>query len=159
VLEDGTLYRIEATEIWWYDYGRNLAADAQYYTDSGPSWEWVSHFALGSGHSFLQIDGKDVYWGPFDNGNADGTGHTYTIAATGNGTAITFRIYDWLDVDPENPSDNYCHLTVRIFRVITVGGYIVDSAPNVSEMWAIGALVLGLAVAVPIVSYRRKLGY
>jgi hypothetical protein len=163
VLESGTLYRIVAQEIWWYDNisNPNLAADAQYYsTDpSGDSWEWANHVAPANGHSFLQIDGNDQYWGPFDNGRPDGTGHTYTITATGNGTSITFRIYDWLDADPENPSNNYCHIKVSIYRVITVGGYIVDSAPSGWEIWAIGALVLGLAVTVPVVGYRRKLRF
>jgi len=159
VLESGTPYRIVAEEIWWYNTSKpSLAADAQYYsTDpSGDSWEWANYVAPANGHSFLQIDGNDVYWGPFDNGKDDGTGHTYTITCTGNGTAVTFRIFDWVD---QNTGNNECHIAVKIYRVITVGGYIVDSTPDAWEMWAIGTLVLGLAVIVPVVGYRRKLRY
>jgi len=112
VLESGKLYRIVAAEIFWYDYANNLAADAMYYTtDPSNHWQWVNHLPAPGGHSFLQINGADVYWGPFSNGD---TGHTYFITYIGQGSPITFRIIDWIDRSYEN---NHCHLPVEIYLV------------------------------------------
>jgi len=122
VLRDGKMYSIVASEIWWYNYPENLAADAYYYTtDFSNSWNWGNFFPAPDGHSFLQINGEDVDWGPFSNGD---TGHTYKIYYTGEGTPITFKIVDWLDGNYEN---NVCKINVKIYEHFTVGGYIVDS--------------------------------
>ena len=143
VLESGKVYRIVASEIFWYDYGNNLAADAQYYTTDGSSnWNWVNHFPAPDGHSFLQINEMDQNWGPFSNGD---TGHTYAINYAGQGEAIRFRIVDWIDDDCSN---NYCHLPVCIYEIgetgkVTGGGQCVvgdnDKIPSASfgfnAMW------------------------
>lgn len=112
ILESGIQYRIVAKEIFWYYYpgSGNLAADAQYYTTSWSSWIWNNYFPAPDGHSFLQINGMDVNWGPFSNGD---TGHTYSIYYTGNGAAITLQLIDWID---GNYSNNYCHLPVFIYK-------------------------------------------
>jgi len=151
-LKDGELYRIVADENWWYNYTFNLAADAQYYTtDGSDSWDWASYATAPGGHSFLQINAQDVDWGPFSNGD---TGHTYTIYYTGEEAAITFRIVDWMDGDYV---DNDCKIRVRIYRPVTVGGYVVDSNPfEAVKLWIIGTLMLAVVIAVPIIKYRRK---
>jgi hypothetical protein len=110
VLEAGRQYRIVAKEIFHYNTAASLAADAMYYTDSPPTWDWINHFPAPDGHSFLQIDGMDVDWGPFSNGD---TGHTYSIYYTGTGAAIAFRLVDWID---GNYGNNYCHLPVEIYE-------------------------------------------
>lgn len=110
ILENGVTYRIEVSEVFNYDLPHNLAADAMYYTTQYPSsWDWGNHFPAPGGHSFLQINGADVNWGPFSNGDQY---HTYTNMYTGTGAAITFRIIDWVDNDYSN---NQCHLVVKIF--------------------------------------------
>jgi len=152
ILEDENLYRIVADEIWWYnDTFNNLVADAQYYTtDPSNNLFWGNHFPAPGGHSFLQINGLDVDWGPFSNGD---TGHTYTIYYTGEGAAITFRIVDWIDDDYGN---NDCKIRVRIYKSVTVGGYVVDSNPfEVVGLWIIGAVTVVL-ITVPIVKYCWK---
>jgi len=115
VLEAGIQYHIVATEMFWYNRPANLGADAYYYTtDPSDSWIWGNHFhwpAIPPYRSFLQIDGKDINWGPFSNGD---TGHTYSIYLVGKGAAITFRIVDWIDHDYSN---NDCHLPVRIYEL------------------------------------------
>ena len=70
---------------------------------------WATWSPAPNSHSFLQINGNDVYWGPFSNGD---TGHTYTLMYTGNGEPITFRIVDWIDNVNEG---NICHLHVTIY--------------------------------------------
>ena len=153
VLEDGKSYRIVVGgTIWWYDYGLNLAADAQYYTtDSSDNWNWGNYFAAPDGHSFLQINGQDVSWGAFSNGD---TGHSYTIYYTGEGAAITFRIVDWMDGNYDN---NECTLHVRIYESVSVGGHIVDSNRfEPVEFWIISALMLAVVIAVPVIKYRTK---
>jgi hypothetical protein len=117
VLDAFIQYRVVAKEIWWYNYAADLAADAMYYTDSPPHWDWINHYPAPDGHSFLQIDGEDVDWGPFSNGN---TGHTYSIYYEGTGAAITFRIVDWIDGNYDN---NYCHLPVEIYELPMETGY------------------------------------
>lgn len=110
VLEAGKRYRIEAKTIFWYDYPANLAADAQYYTtDPSEHWQWTNYFTP-NGHSFLQINGMDVDWGPFSNGD---TWHTYSTYYIGTGEPITFQIVDWIDGDYSN---NNCHLNVYIYE-------------------------------------------
>jgi len=145
------LYRIMADEIWWYNYSANLAADAQYYTTGPLYWDWTNFFTAPDGHSFLQINGQDVDWGPFSNGD---TGHTYNIYYTGEEAAIIFRIVDWMD---GNYTNNDCEIRVRIYEPETVGGYVVD--PNSSEaveLWIISALILTVVITVPVMKYRRK---
>ena len=151
ILEDGKLYRIVADEVWWWDNTSNLCADAQYYTnDSSNSWYWGNHFPAPDGSSFLQINGQNVSWGPFSDGD---TGHTYTIYYAGEGAAITFRIVDWID---EDYVDNDCKIRVRIYKSVTVGGYVIDSNPfETVGLWIIGAMMMAL-VTVPIVKYLRK---
>lgn len=151
MLESGELYRIVANENWWYNVTYNLAADAQYYTDDpSDSWDWVNHFPAPGGASFLQINGQNVTWGPFSNGD---TGHTYTIYYAGEEAAITFRIVDWIDGDIGN---NDCQIRVRIYKSVTVGGYVVDSNPfEIVWLWIIGAMMVVL-ITVPVVKYCRK---
>lgn len=151
VLEAGELYRVVADENWWYNVTFNLAADAQYYTtNSSDSWDWVNNFPAPGGGSFLQINGQNVSWGPFSNGD---TGHTYTIYYTGEGAAVTLRIVDWMD---GNYTNNDCKIRVRIYESVTVGGYVVDSNPfETVGLWIIGAVMVVL-ITVPVVKYCRK---
>jgi len=120
VLTAGKTYRIVASEIFWYDYGYpdapSFAADAQYYTTGTNSWVWQNYEVLPDGHSFLQINGENVDWGPFSNGVTLNplVGHTYSIEYTGTGAAVTFQIIDWMDNDYCN---NVCHLPVEIYEI------------------------------------------
>jgi hypothetical protein len=150
ILNAGTSYRFVASEIWFYDYPKNLAADAQYYTTSGvDSWDW-SNNQRPDGHSFLQINTQDVDWGAFSNGNSN---HTYSLYYTGAGAAVTFRIFDWVD---QNVDNNVCHVHVRIFEEVTVGGRVVDSSvPDRAELMVV-ALLAASAVAVPLIVHFRK---
>lgn len=117
VLEAGREYRIVAKgwfisthPLWgWVTY----AGDAQYYTMEfdgafiyGPTW--TTPLPAPDGHSFLQMDGMDVNWGPFSN-----TDHEYTTLYTGTGAPITFAIVDWVDGTPER---NFCHIHVWIYE-------------------------------------------
>jgi len=145
-----TSYRIVAKMTWWYNKPNNLAADAQYYTtDFHDSWDWWNHAHAPDDHSFLQINEKDVEWGPFSNGDTD---HTYEIYYMGEGASVTFRLFDWMDGDYGN---NVCHLRVLIYRKVTVGGYIVDS-----NLWEfapfLGALAFAVIITVPTIKYLRK---
>jgi len=111
-LTAGREYRIKVREIFWYNKPANLAADAMYYTTSGANdWQWVNHKHAPGGHSFVQINGMDVNWGPFSNGD---TGHTYSIIYTGAGVPLTFQIVDWIDGVYSN---NDCHLPVVIYEL------------------------------------------
>ena len=110
VLETGRQYRIVAKGVFFYDNVYRLAADPQYYTTSHNAWLWDNYFPAPDGHSFLQINGGDVNWGPFSNGD---TGHIYTIYYTGTGESIVFRVVDWIDGDY---SDNTCHFPVEIYE-------------------------------------------
>lgn len=152
LLKSGYTYRIVADEIWWYDYDFNLVADAQYYTtDGSDSWDWANYFTAPGGHSFLQINGQDVDWGAFSNGD---TGHTYTIYYTGAEAAITFRIVDWMD---ENYDNNDCSMRVRIYESVTVGGHVIDfNRFEPVKLWIVSALMLAVAIAVPVIKYGRK---
>lgn len=117
LLEAGTEYRIVATGIWtscdpWTGVFL-CAADALYYTP-GPvfdlyNWNPANTFSalVVYGHSFLQINGIDVDWGPFSN-----VIHEYTIYYTGTDAEIIFTIYDWFDDDFTN---NICHIHVQIY--------------------------------------------
>jgi len=151
VLASGISYRIVAAEMWFYDNSSWLAADAQYYTNSSIStWDWLNHYRPGS-HSFLQINGTDVDWGPFSNGD---TGHTYSIYYNGAGAPITFAIMDWMD---HNYGNNDCHLHLRIYAEITVGGSVVDSIPSGTvSVFTVGALLLASVATVLVVVHRRK---
>jgi hypothetical protein len=151
VLVSGTSYRIVAAEQWFYDNPNSLAADAQYYTNSSvDTWDWPNHYRPGS-HSFLQINGQDVDWGPFSNGH---TGHTYSIYYNGADAPITFAIVDWMD---SNYGNNFCHLHLRIYAEITVGGRVVDSSPSGTvSVFAVGALLLASFATVPVIVHHRK---
>lgn len=150
-------YRIVAEEAWWYNYSAYLAADAQYYTtDNSSAWDWGNYFPAPGGHSFLQIMREDVDWGPFSNGYWDPTrGHSYTIFYNLTDAAeMSFRIVDWMDGDCDN---NISHIHVRVYKVVTVGGYVVDSNTlKIGAPWIIGALMLAVVVTVPIINYFRK---
>lgn len=150
VLEQGVSYRIEAEGMWFYDNPNSLAADAQYFTNSSlDTWDWLNHFQNDS-HSFLHIDGQDVDWGPFSNGD---TGHTYSLYYTGEDASIAFRIMDWMD---QNTANNVCHLHVWIYTEVTVGGRIVDSSPpGAVNVLAVGVLLASLAM-VPIIAHHKK---
>jgi hypothetical protein len=153
ILWQGVSYRIVANMTWWYNKPENLAADAQYYTtDFTNNWYWGNYAPEPNGHSFLQINGQDVDWGPFSNGD---TGHTYDTYYKGEGTPVTFRLVDWMD---ENYTNNVCHLHVLIYKELTVGGHVVDS--NVWELaplLVIGGLAFAVIIAVPATKYLRKL--
>jgi len=108
-LTSGTEYRIVADTIFWYNYPGHLEADAQYYTtitinSDDSDYEWANYYPAPDGHSFLQINGADVNWGSFSNGD---TNHQYSIEFIGTGNPITFQVYDWIDQDVSN---NYCHI-------------------------------------------------
>jgi len=153
VLENETLYRIVADEVWWYDDEfNNLAADAQYYTtDPSNSWIWGNYFPAPGGHSFLQINGTDVNWGDFSNGD---TGHTYNIFRYGEGVPLSFEIIDWMD---GNYTNNDCKIRVRIYESVTVGGYVVDSdQTGMVALPLIGLVVAALLITVPVVWRSRK---
>lgn len=153
-LNYGVLYRIVAAEVWFYKgLGDNLAADAMYYTtDYLNSVFWGNHFALPNGHSFLQINRQDENWGPFSNG--DSGNHTYTIYYTGTGAALAFRIVDWND---SSYTENFCHIHIKIFRDVTVGGSIADLAPDgVIVSFVVGAVVFAAVSMVPVVSRRKR---
>jgi hypothetical protein len=150
VLGNGVQYVIVASEVWWYNNPSNLAADAQYYTtDPSNSWFWGNHFSAPGGHSFLQINGTDVNWGPFTTGE---TMHSYTISYVGKGQALAFQIVDWVD---SNYSNNFCHIVVKIYTEMVVGGEVVnpDLAGKIG-LWAIGVSVLA-ALAMVSVKFRR----
>jgi hypothetical protein len=150
-LSAGTSYRFVASEIWFYDNSSNLAADAQYYTMSGvDSWDWLNSQRPDHGHSFLQVNEHDVDWGAFSNGDSN---HTYSLYFAGAGAAVAFRIFDWVDQDVGN---NVCHVHVRVFEEVTVGGRVVDSGvPSRAELMVV-ALLVASAVAVPLIVYFRK---
>lgn len=152
VLETNLTYRIVAEEIWYYDNASNLAADAQYYTTNfSNSWYWGDYFPAPGNHSFLQIDGGDVDWGPFSNGD---TGHRYSINYTGEGVALTFNIVDWIDGDKLG---NGCKIRVRIYEPVTVGGYVVE--PGLSEaakLPVVSLMAIALLMTAPLVRHRRR---
>jgi len=151
VLVSGTQYTIEAMGMWWYNYTYNLAADAQYYTtDPSDSWDWGNNLPAPAGHSFLQIDGSDVNWGPFSNGD---TGHSYMIAYVGAGSTVAFRVVDWIDGDYTN---NICRLAVRIYLDITIGGYVVDNETGAALVSWTSILLVTSVVALPLVAYRKQ---
>jgi hypothetical protein len=152
LLRQGFTYRIEASQIWFYNYSVYLAADAEYYTTSSvDTWDWLNHAQAPGGHSFLQIDGNDVNWGPFSNGD---TNHTYCIYYVGHGSAITFAIVDWMD---NNYGNNYCHIHVKIFLELCVGGRVVNpGSPDAMTSWIVGGLLAASAAAAPLIIYVRK---
>ncbi|MHA1833862.1 MAG: hypothetical protein ACTSV7_07715 [Candidatus Baldrarchaeia archaeon] len=149
ILEDGKEYYIVVSEMFWYDYPSWLGADAQYYTtDSSDAWNWGNHFPAPGGHSFLQINGEDVDWGPFSNGD---TGHTYSIFYNGTGAAITFKIVDWID---GNYNNNECHLSIKIYERVTVGGQIYESVVK-TLMQLSTILVISFTLTILAVSLYR----
>jgi hypothetical protein len=113
-LVSGTEYRIVASTMFWYNVSGQLEADAQYYTTANSSWNWINYYPAPNGHSFLQINGSDVNWGSFSNGDAN---HTYSITFMGTGNPITFQVYDWVDQDVSN---NYCHIEISIYQISSV---------------------------------------
>ena len=154
ILEDGRLYYIVVAEIWWYDKPNNLAADAQYYTTIGSDgwdihWNWADHLPAPDGHSFLQINGMDISWGPFSNGD---TGHTYSIYYFGQGAAIVFQLVDWIDDDYDN---NDCHLPVKIYESPpsprTIGFWKTHPESWPVESITIGGVPYTIAEAISII--------
>jgi cell division septation protein DedD len=112
VLEVGKEYRVVASAIFWYDNSSSLAADAMYYTsNSSNSWDWINYYPAPDNHSFLQMNGKDVNWGNFSNGD---TGHTYSLNCTGLGIPLTFQIVDWMD---QNRTNDNCHFQIEIYQL------------------------------------------
>ncbi len=153
VLISGEQYTVVVSDRWWYSKPSedNLAADAMYYTtDYTDSWDWVNHFAAPDGHSFLQIDGQDVDWGLFSNGD---TNHTYSINYTGQGAALTFRIVDWVD---GNYTNNECKLLVGIYGEHTVGGTIMDADLFGTSLYVVSFFAVIFSVSFVIV-FRGKL--
>lgn len=152
LLDAGTTYRIVASQVWLYDNSDYLAADAQYYTTSSvDTWDWLNYAQAPGGGSFLQINGQNVTWGPFSNGD---TNHTYSIYYIGQGAPLTLQIVDLVD---HNYTNNYCHIEVSIYAELTVGGRIVDSAPpSTISLWTVGALLAVSLAAAPIIIYARK---
>ncbi|MEM2111172.1 MAG: hypothetical protein QXX08_04765 [Candidatus Bathyarchaeia archaeon] len=151
MLKAGALYRIAVEGIWWYNYEDNLAADAQYYTtDFSNSWNWGNYFPAPDDHSFLQIDGEDVDWGAFSNGD---TGHKYAINMNGKNAAVTFRIVDWMDEDYAN---NECQLLVRIYAYVSVGGQVVDFTPlDIAKLWTVTVLLVTLFATISAIKYHK----
>lgn len=152
VLDAGTTYRIVASQVWLYDSPNFLAADAQYYTTSSvDTYDWLNHAQAPGGGSFLQINGQNVTWGPFSNGD---TNHTYSIYIGGEGAPLTFQIVDLVD---HNFTNNYCHIQVSIYAELTVGGRVVDSAPpDIISLLTVGALVAVSLAAAPLIIHARK---
>jgi len=152
-LQAGLVYRVVVNGSWLYDRDANLAADAMYYTtDYNDSWMWGNYFALPNNESFLQVNGQNVNWGPFSNGD---TGHTYVTILNGDGRSVSFQIVDWMD---ENYSNNYCHLVVQIYEEGScVGGLIVEPDP-VSFSWivSLGVPLVAVVLAVPAVVFYKK---
>lgn len=151
-LVSGVQYRIVAQENWWYNYPNNLAADAQYYTtDPTNSIFWGNHYPAPGGGSFLQINGQNVTWGPFSNGE---TNHTYRIHVLGQGLPLTFRIVDLMDGNYDN---DFCHIHVSIYEEIPVGGHTVDYTPGqLATCFTISALILALVATFPIIKHHKK---
>jgi len=153
VLISGEQYTVVVSDRWWHSKPSedNLAADAMYYTtDYTDSWDWVNHFAAPDGHSFLQIDGQDVDWGPFSNGD---TNHTYTIGYAGQDAALVFRIVDWVD---GNYTNNECKLLVRIYGEHTVGGTIIDADLFGTSLYVVSFFAVIFSVSFVIV-FRGRL--
>jgi hypothetical protein len=153
VLDTGGLYRIVAMNTWLYDNESNLAADAMYYTTNFTSnvyWGNL-HSLCPGGHSFLQVSGQDVNWGPFSDGEYN---HTYTRAVVGNGTAVTFQIHDWTD---GNYTNNVCHIDVYIYVDVVVGGHVADWTGELVAYFAVSGAVFAGAVGLPAAKRFRAL--
>jgi hypothetical protein len=152
VLQTGGYYRIVAMNPWeWQvDWG---AADAMYFTtDYANNVYWGGVYSPCPGnHSFLQVSGQDVNWGPFSDGE---TNHTYTIHRAGNGTAVTFQIVDWVD---SNYGNNECHIDVYIYLDYVVGGRVADWTGQLVAYFAVSGAVLVGAVGVPAAKRLRLL--
>jgi len=57
----------------------------------------------------------------------------------------------------ENYTNNECKIRVRIYKSVTVGGYVVDSEPlSVGNLPMVSVTILGMLVAVPVINYCRK---
>jgi|GEM_PF-4292993 len=139
-LTSGKTYLIQVNDFWWYDFANHLGADAMYYTTI-PSWDgiWDDYLPCPDGHSFLQIDGQDVNWGPFDNGNLEGTGHTYSIQYIGSGTDIVFSIYDWVD----GYTNNVCHMHIKIYETTQCYGFTIGYWKNHRDAWPVDEIEIG----------------
>jgi hypothetical protein len=152
-LDAGVFYRIVAMNSWRWDVDQNYGADAMYYTTNYTNdvyWGGV-HFPCPGGHSFLQVSGQDVNWGPFSDGEYN---HTYTIHSIGNGTAVTFQIVDWKDGIYTN---NQCHIDVYIYFDVVVGGRVADWTDELVAYFAVSGAVFVGAVGVPAVKRFRAL--
>jgi hypothetical protein len=115
VLLSGKIYHIYVEPGIMY-LGLSTFCDAQYYiTNPSDAWVWSSYSQVDS-HSFLQINGQDVVWGPFSNGHPDYPpylGHEYDTYYIGQGVPITLKITDWIDGIYDS---NSCHLQVKIYE-------------------------------------------
>jgi hypothetical protein len=127
VLEAGREYRIwiRGTFASYTMSGIiEYAADAMYYTimnvptGTNPDiWVWPDYQPAPDGHSFVQIDGNDVNWGPFNNGVVNPWGgHEYTINYVGTGASITFSIEEWMD-PLRDCVLNFCHFDIKIYEL------------------------------------------
>ena len=144
-LELGKSYHIVVSYRFWYNTDALVQADAQYYTNATAQYDltnWTNHYPAPNGHSFLQINGTDVNWGPFSNGD---TNHTYSIVYTGQNASISFQIVDWMDQDYTN---NNCHIGISI--------YPVTGTDYVTYFYGFGALLVILAIIASIIILRRR---
>jgi hypothetical protein len=126
-LEGGREYHIAVYGVFYYDFPKNLVADAQYYTtDPSDYSNWGNVFPAPDGHSFLQINAVDVYWGTYS------PGHSYDIHILGTEAPISFRIFDWVDQDYSN---NICHLRVEINELPRYYGLTPGFWKNHPDAW------------------------
>ena len=166
VLQAGRQYRIVAKGAFAsYDPMTglyNFLGDAQYYTPCTPSyqpshyyvWDPLQTYPAPNGHSFLQINGMDVNWGPFSNGDVNFGGHEYTVFYFGTGASISFAIVDWID---GNYANNVCHIHIIIYAETTVGGHVVDPTPwETAPYFIAGGLAFAAAISVLTISSHRK---
>jgi hypothetical protein len=113
-LDDGRSYQITSGYRFLVNTpNAGIQADAQFFTtDYWVTWS-KPESPLGVVHSFLQINGNDVYWADTPNFGVPDTPnwHAYDIQYTGQDEPIDFRIYDWYN---GNYDDNWCHIDVCI---------------------------------------------
>ncbi|MHA2163630.1 MAG: SdrD B-like domain-containing protein, partial [Candidatus Thorarchaeota archaeon] len=69
LLKDDRLYRIEISKQFRYNNTLDGRADAMYYSPDG----WTNYYPTPGGHSFMQIDGRDIAWGAYN------IAHVYSI--------------------------------------------------------------------------------
>jgi hypothetical protein len=144
-LELGEPYRIVSSYRFWYNITASVQADAQYYTNATAQYDltnWDNHYPAPNGHSFLQINGTDVNWGSFSNGDSN---HAYSIEYAGRNESISFQIVDWMDQDYLN---NNCHFDISIYRE--------NGTDYVTYSYGFTVLVAILAIIASIIILRKK---